>query len=563
MTAATAPQNAVGRFLADVVAAEQRTAPGFCQHVVWFRREIAAISGFFSLQLPYATQALSSTCDPGPNQPVFLDYLDYFLDTHDDSATLGTRTVGNFHSSALPVCRPWQNPPELHTRWGAAHASAVGRPAMETDDAAAILTIATARTQMSLFRTKESLMSRNVFRGLLSAFALVALVSSANAARVDHAVTFDPGSANTYFNATLAGSGSLTLGANLNVQIQTGSILGTPISISAPLTIPNQTLPITTVPNPLNISVDPTGTMTLNLEKSLETFFGAYPNTAQSLKDAEIPQMDLSLVGPGGVGFNTNQIQVSGSASLNILGITTIDIPVLADLTAHGLLSDVLYHQVGGALVTTNGTVTTPPLYGGEPEGSIETTYNPLGLLGAVTSAGTGSANAAVNATGNVQVDLGIFGTVTQDLGTLDLLNEALSLDTLALIFNQMKLRDLEPGVYDGTPRDIRVTMQGNLDILGSTPLEFDINQSLSQPVGIDFKVPVNLGILGSVTLDGYISGTINANIDATFGLTGISYGFEDQVVSDVLVPEPSSMILASVGLVALVPLVWRRHKKS
>jgi len=81
--------------------------------------------------------------------------------------------------------------------------------------------------------------------------------------------------------------------------------------------------------------------------------------------------------------------------------------------------------------------------------------------------------------------------------------------------------------------------------------------------VSIPFTFDVDLGLLGTVTLEGLLSGTLAANVDALFGLSGVSFGFEDQVVVDVLVPEPSSIALAGLGLVALAPVVWRRRRKS
>ncbi len=391
-----------------------------------------------------------------------------------------------------------------------------------------------------------------LFSGLSLALAL--LITSAHAATVQRTVTFDPSSAGTFFTANLLATGTLSIQASASVTLSTGPVLGTPISVTAPINIPLQNFNIN---ENLNLSADPTGTMTLELPDTNETFGGAFPNLFGALTEADIPDLDVTLVGPAGIQVLNFPGNVTGSATLDILSITSINIPLQANLNVLGELKNVIYNQIGNAFIGP-GVVTNPNGQG--PPGSITTAYEiPGPATGGVLSGGDASIGVAADVTGSVSADLGIFGSLNQDLGTINVIDDTVPVDLFALLFD-MFLTDLEPNAF-GEPRDINVDLDGNFDLAG--PLEFDFDlPSQVLPLAFDFDVPIaDLGIFGSVTLDGTLTGNLTASLDTNLTIQNIQYGLEDEVLADALVPEPSSLMLVAMGLLALVPVVARRRR--
>lgn len=387
-----------------------------------------------------------------------------------------------------------------------------------------------------------------------SACAALVMASQAKAGTVDRTVTFDPGSAGTFFTADLNGSGTLIMSANAQISLSLGSVL----SISPTLTVPSQTFNFN---ENATVSGDPSGNMTIRLPDTPETFGGAYPNLAGALTEADIPQLDVSLIGASGVNILNISETVTGSTTVDILNITDLNFPVTADLDVTGILKNVIYSQVGNALIGP-GTVTNPngPAPG-SPPGSITTAYEiPGPVTGGVISGGTASLGAEAIVAGDITIDLGIFGSFNQGLSPTSVVDETVPIDTFALLFD-MILTDLQPLLFGG-PRDVGVDIDGNFDLAGPLSFDFDDAGSVAIPT-TNFSTPLNLGVFGSVTIDGTVTGTLNYSLNTDIELSNLQYGLQDDVVPDLLVPEPSSIMLVVMGLVALMPVVARRRKNS
>jgi len=396
--------------------------------------------------------------------------------------------------------------------------------------------------------------SRRSFLLTLSAFACAALVlvSQANAGTVQRTINFDPSSAGTFFSADVTATGGVSLSANAQLSLNFGTVL----SISPTITIPSQSFPIN---ESSTVVSTPNGTMTLELPDTSETFGGAFPNLAGALTEADVPAMDVTLVDSTGVGILNLNPSVTGTTSIDILGLTSIDFPLQANLTVDTLLKDVVYSQVGNAFLGP-GTVIDPNVPG-NPPGSITTSYEiPGPNTGGVVGAGNASLGAEVNVAGDVNVDLGIFGSFGGSIPTTNVVDTTVPVDTFALLFD-MFLTDLQPTLFGG-PRDVGVDIDGNFDIIGALPA-FDFNNSGSVPIpSTPFTIPIDLGF-GTVDVDAVLTGTFDFDLAASVQLDNLQYGLEDENVPDLLVPEPSSIMLVVMGLIALMPAVALRRRKS
>lgn len=390
-------------------------------------------------------------------------------------------------------------------------------------------------------------------RRVLSSFAAftcasLVLVSQANAGTVNRTVNFDPGSPGTFFSADISATGALVLSATANIEIGVGTV------VDASVSIPVQTFQIN---ESATVTSNPTGNITLQLPDTAETFGGAYPDLAGALTEADIPQLDVSLVDNTGISILNLSETITGSASIDILGITDIDAPLQANLDVNGVLKNVIYSQVGGALLGP-GVVTNPngPAPG-SPPGSVTTEY--ASGVGGVISAGTASLDAEASVSGDINLDLGIFGSVGGDLPDTTVVDDTVPIDVFALLFN-MVLTDLEPGLFDG-PRDVNLDIDGNFDILGALEFDFDDEGSVPLP-STTIDIPVDFGLF-SVDIPLTITGALDFSLDTDIELQNLTYGLEDEVVADLLVPEPSSIMLVVMGLVALMPVVAVKRRKT
>lgn len=400
------------------------------------------------------------------------------------------------------------------------------------------------------------------------------IASSGLAATVDKSVNISSGS--TTSSMSLSGTLSVS-GQNMKVTLTAGSILGTPVSTSANINLPTQTQAINLVPNPTNINNPTTGNFVLRGEDNYVAV-GPDPNdggdyqlvpgadgkfddgnSANSAMDLIVQSLNLGLINQN---FQTNNVTLNGTASLNILNLATVNLPLHINGAASGNLA-VNVNSTGPSneVVGAQDNSTFPdgahpyinpsnPLVNAAPDG-----VDNLGVSGLFFMAAdiAGQLQAALN--GNITVDLGIFGSINQNLSNLvsfnQLLNQAFA------ILGQLTAKQIPtPSLLHD---NLQATIAYDFGDLGLGDL-FNIPVSLvdSQVFNVDFDAPVD--ILGlTYTLDGDFTGTIHYNLNANASLAPPAYTATGNVVGAINVPEANIMVL--LGLTGLAGLIVRYRR--
>ena len=390
--------------------------------------------------------------------------------------------------------------------------------------------------------------------GCVIALAMLVLASGpATAAIVNTSI---PLSGN--FGTSLSASGTLGVSANFNVTLSAGSIAGTPVSVTVPLVIPQQSSPITLVPNPTNVSTASTGTLALGLEDAnnnglADDFPGATspaPALPDSQLDALLNDLDLTLIDASGAGFQTNTVGVNGNASLDILGLVTVNLPVSAAIDANAAISNLVFQGAGPGFLfgkeEINSSFGSPPPMGED----FSTRYNSA-LIGGDIS---GDVNGSVDA--EIDIDLGIFGTVTQSVPNAATIANPIAPQTIPLL-GPVTLEQIF------TPDPITDDLNAAFDFALQDPLDFDLSLADSQAFNQNFGIPINFGFLGTFTLDGQITGTVNFDLSATFTVanTSLNVSGQDTQIIDNIIPEPSTWCMAALAMLGIVPMIRRKLK--
>lgn len=398
--------------------------------------------------------------------------------------------------------------------------------------------------------------------------AIAALTAATLVASTAHAIplVFNGGTGSQSFQTQLSGSGSITVSANLTWRLSTDDLpipglVGT--TLGGSIVIPAQTQPINVLPNPTNINTVPTGTATLTLAGQQSALgidpggdgfppFGPGAGTVNGLPSvlthADITNLDVTLV--NNQNFALNQVQVNGEASLNVLNLfdLTFDTEIRAQPT--GSISNVRFVQntPTNDMLFTGGTPT--------PSGTQDqtTTYGVVGAPG----------NFSANISAGLDVDatiilslLGLFDIpIDIGLGNFSLINE--SLNEAFAFGGRAILQDLNPNGYAGLPTgdDLRVTID-DAGLLGLLPLEFDLSTAATIPVNLDTDFSAVVGF------DVDVRGTATVTASATLRAVNTRFQLQD-TIEDVVIPEPSSLILAALGgLAMLIPVARRRSLRG
>lgn len=419
-------------------------------------------------------------------------------------------------------------------------------------------------------------------RSLALGMAVLASLSYlANAATVDKTVNITSGTT----TGSMSLSGTLYVaGQNMKVTLSSAPILGTPISASADIILPPQTQSISFNPNPTLINNPTTGSFVLRAEDNYIAV-GPDPNdggdyqlvpgsdgliddgsTQNSMMDVIVQSVNLGLINQN---LQTTNVNLNGTAVVDILGITSINFPISIVGAASGNLSASFNSTApSGALILPTQDNSTfadgdhPYINPSNPSvAAVPDGVENFGVQGIFISPGDILAALQASLNGTVTIDLGIFGSVTQNLSNLVSFNELLQ-ETF-LILGQLTARQIPtPSLLSD---DLEATIAFDFaDIVSGDIFVVPLELMDSQVFNLDFDVPVaNLGIFGSVTLDGNFTGTIHFNLNATATLTPPSYTATGYVANAINVPEANTMILLGIVGAAGLLVRYRRSRAS
>jgi hypothetical protein len=410
--------------------------------------------------------------------------------------------------------------------------------------------------------------------GLLAA----AVSSTAVASTVDRNFNISTGN----LTSSLSLSGNLNIASqNGRVTLQVANIAGTPVSIGADVTIPNQNVPLSLNPNPTPVNNPVTGNFVIRGEDDFKAV-GPDPNdggdyqlvpgsdglfddgpTNNSAMDLIVQSLNANLLNQN---FQSNQAVINGNVGLNILGITTVNFGAQISGVINGN-ANAAFNSTGPSnlIVGSQDNSTFPDgnhpfINPSNPNANASPTgVENLGVQGIFVMPGdlSGAINAAL--AGNVRVDLGIFGTINQSLGNLVNLSQPLN-QAFALLGNLDAKQNPTPSLLND---DMTVNTSFDFSTLGLN-LSLPVNFTGSQVFNVDFKVPIaNLGIFGSVTFDGGFTGTVNYNLNATATIAPPQYSAGGSITNAVNVPEANALILLGVVGFGATALQFARRRQG
>lgn len=410
------------------------------------------------------------------------------------------------------------------------------------------------------------------------AFSLV-IGQTALAGTVDRTVTISSGN----FVSSLSLGGNLTVSGQNTVVHLSGDIAGTPVGLlTGNISLPQQTIPLALSPNPTPVNNPVSGNFVLRGEDNYKAV-GPDPNdggdyqlrpgsdglfddgdSANSAMDLIVASTNVNLLNQN---FQSTQAVINGSVGIPILGLTTVnfDARIIGNVEGNAsatFVSNAPSNEVSG--VQDNSTFPdgqhpyinpSNPNANATPDG-----VDNLGVQGLFIMPGDFNAAITGGLNGRVEIDAGIFGTISQDLTDLVNLDQILT-EAFALIGNlDVKQIPTTSLLSD----DLLASM--NFDfaaILGTTGLSFPVTLSGTQVFNIDFDVPVNLGI-GSFTLDGDFTGSVSYSLDATITIAPPSYTAAGSLTNAVNVPEANTLVMiGAIGLGSLAFQFYRRRKAA
>lgn len=418
------------------------------------------------------------------------------------------------------------------------------------------------RHALGIFRT---ILTNRLGKSGIAALLAVVGQSTALAADIPVNLNFTAGT-NTSFSAVVSGTGTFSVSGTANIKLTSNAISGSPISATVHVNLPNQTKPIALIPNPTTATSNPSGTGQLSLQ---DYYTGQRPNSPavpdgladdgaiiNSAMSGTIAAMDLNILSSYPIALNS--VTVTGNGSLDILGLITVNIPLTAVVSASAALNNITFDQTGAALMGVP-SAPNPGFADGAHSSGVPSVQNLTVQYGTTIVPGTigGSIDASIG--GSITADLGIFGSTTQDLGALASFSESLTTD-LALIFDLVRFTHVDDGLNNGAD-DLRAFFSGSITL----PLGSSLSTGGTQALNLDFDLPVSLGFLGTITLDGDVTGNLFFALNADLTISSVAYSLRADLVQDIVnVPEASTLAMLSlVGLTGTGFSAYRRRKRK
>jgi hypothetical protein len=369
-------------------------------------------------------------------------------------------------------------------------------------------------------------------------------------------------------NFQLQNGSSLQIGGNFNFNFQISANLGltgATGSVSGNLNVPYSSNSVTLQGGGLKINSKSTGTATLTLWDEQVNGFdpggdGGNPSKNVSfppsvLTGADLTNLNVTLVQPGGPTAQTNTISFSGSGGIpvSLFGLASFDIPVAANFTGKAVtgIDHIGFQQTSGDALTVQ---TAFPAKNAPDQ---TTTYlmagSPLGQNNGVLDAGL---NLGIN--GSAQLSILGINVTTVPLNFSDTLN----LNTDFLLPGVATLADLNPTGYNPVNYDdLQVTL-GLTDGGGGGVFAVDFPLASSGTATIVSTATFTTNLVAPMTITANFSGTITFGILATLNATNVGYQLQDSVAG-VVAPEPGSIVLLFVGVAGALPLVIRRIRRK
>jgi hypothetical protein len=347
------------------------------------------------------------------------------------------------------------------------------------------------------------------------------------------------------------------------------------------ISLPAQSIPISLSPNPTPVNNPVSGNFVLRGEDNFDAVGpdsldgGDYQlvpgtdglfddgNSDNSAMDLIVQSTNVQLLNQN---FTTTQAVINGSVGVPILGLVTVDFDAriignvngaaTATFTSTGPSNEIAGAQDNSTFADGNHPFINPsnPNVTAAPDG-VEN----LGVSGLFFMPGDFNATIGGGLDGRVEIDLGIFGTVSQNLDDVVSLSETLN-EAFALLGNLVAKQIPTPSLLHD---DLSATMSFDLGDIPGLNLSFDLDVNGSQVFNLDFDLPVDLGI-GTFSFDGDFTGTVDYALTATASIAPPQYTAAGTIGAAVNVPEANSLILLSaIGLGSLALDRYRRRKSA
>ncbi|MBN1342705.1 MAG: PEP-CTERM sorting domain-containing protein [Phycisphaerae bacterium] len=339
----------------------------------------------------------------------------------------------------------------------------------------------------------------------VSVAVVLAITAGAFADMVTSGINFS--GAGDSATASLTASGSATVGGNGTYY----SWVGWPVSNWASVTVSfnNNTFPVGTNPDTINIAKDPTGTGSVSFERLFTTLDGGLLN-----------DVDTNLLGGSTQSLALDRVTLTGDVS----GLVDVQLR----LDGYGSITQLTYNA--------NSVATFPQpagVYYNAPVGSAEYFF-----------IASGDAMAAYTAA--VDAELEVMGLFTVDLGQVLNFSGSQTLPNVPLPGN-MTLTEL--GTEGAYPKDVAVHLAADLDLVG---------------LGGAIEIPFTTS--GSESVNTYASNknpyykiNVNYTFDGNIIIDDVSIDLYDTI--DNIIPEPVTLAVFGLGG-ALYTLSRRRNRK-